>query len=54
MEELEQRWTPLPEYMKAQIMQGKSLVSVRESMESTLARHQLDKAIAVNTCQELA
>jgi hypothetical protein len=48
MEELEQRWTPLPEYMKAQIMQGKSLVSVREGMESTLARHQLDKATAVN------
>lgn len=48
MEELEQRWTPLPEYMKAQIMQGKSLVSVRESMESKLARHQLDKAIAVS------
>jgi subtilisin family serine protease len=49
LEELDQRWTPLPEYMKAQIMQGKNLVSVRESMESTLARHQLDKAIAVNT-----
>ncbi len=48
MEELEQRWTPLPEYMKAQIMQGKSMVSVRESMESTLAQHQLDKAMAVN------
>jgi len=48
MEELEQRWTPLPEYMKSQIMQGKSLVSVKESMESTLARHQLDKARAVN------
>jgi hypothetical protein len=48
MEELEQRWTPLPEYMKAQIMQGKSLVSVREGMESKLARHQLDKATAVN------
>jgi hypothetical protein len=48
MEKLEQRWTPLPKYMKAQIMQGKSLVSVRENMESKLARHQLDKAIAVN------
>lgn len=48
MDELDQRWTPLPEYMKAQIIQGKSMVSVRESMESTLARHQLDKSIAVS------
>lgn len=48
LEELDQRWTPLPEYMKAQIMQGKNLVSVRESIESTLARHKLDKAMAVN------
>lgn len=48
MDELEQRWTPLPEYMMAQVMQGKSMVSVRESMESTLARHQLDKSIAVS------
>jgi hypothetical protein len=48
LEELDQRWIPLPDYMRAQIMQGKNMVSVRESMESTLAWHQLDKATAVN------
>ena len=48
LEELEQRWTPLPEYMKAQILQGKNLVSAREHAEALLARHRLNQTRAVN------
>ena len=49
MDELNQRWTPLPDYMKAQILQGKNFISLREKIESKLARHLLDKAIAVSS-----
>ncbi|MDP2423042.1 MAG: T9SS type A sorting domain-containing protein, partial [Bacteroidales bacterium] len=48
MEKLDQRWIPLPGYMKAQILQGKSIVSAREQTESRLARFALEKARAVN------
>jgi hypothetical protein len=49
MNKLEERWTPLPEYMKEQILQGKNIVSVKEQTESKLAKFQLDKARAMNT-----
>ena len=38
MNKLDERWTPLPEYMKEQIMQGKNIVSVLEKTESKLGR----------------
>jgi hypothetical protein len=44
MEKLDERWTPLPEYMKAQILQGRSVVSIREETESRLAAFKLEKA----------
>jgi hypothetical protein len=49
MEELDQRWTPLPEYMKAQILQGKNMVSAREQTEALLARQKLNKTRAINS-----
>jgi len=47
MEKLDQRWMPLPDYMKAQILQGKNLVSVKEQAESRLAQYTLKKATAL-------
>ena len=46
---LDERWTPLPQYMKEQILQGKNIVSVKEKTESRLAKFKLDKARAMNT-----
>lgn len=46
--QLDERWEPLPEYMKAQIIQGRSIVSIREETESQLANFQLQKANAFN------
>jgi hypothetical protein len=48
MNKLDERWTPLPDYMKAQILQGKNIVSVREQTESKLAAYKIDKSIAFN------
>jgi hypothetical protein len=45
---LDERWTPLPEYMKEQILQGKNIVSVKEKTESKLAKFMLDKSRAMN------
>ncbi|MBC8487044.1 MAG: metallophosphoesterase [Bacteroidetes bacterium] len=44
MKKLDERWNPLPEYMKAQILQGRSIVSIREETESRLAAFKLKKA----------
>ena len=44
MQKLDERWTPLPEYMKAQILAGRSVVSIREETESRLAAFKLEKA----------
>ncbi len=44
MQKLDERWNPLPEYMKAQILQGRSIVSIREETESRLAAFKLEKA----------
>ncbi len=48
MEKLDRRWVPLPDYMKAQILQGKSIVSAKEQAESRLAHFKLEKARMVN------
>ena len=48
MNKLDERWDPLPEYMKAQILQGKSIYSIREELESELAGYRHKKALAVN------
>jgi len=44
MDKLDQRWDPLPDYMKAQILQGQSIVSIREETESRLAASIQDEA----------
>jgi hypothetical protein len=43
MEKLDERYTPLPEYMKAQILEIRSQVSMKEELESKLAKHRLEK-----------
>jgi hypothetical protein len=44
MNKLDERWNPLPDYMKAQILQGRSIVSIREETESRLAASIQDEA----------
>jgi hypothetical protein len=44
MSKLDERWDPLPEYMKAQILAGRSIVSIREETESRLAAFKLERA----------
>jgi hypothetical protein len=48
MDKLDERWNPLPEYMKAQILQGKSIVSIKEQLESELSAYKLQRAKAFN------
>lgn len=48
MDKLDERWDPLPEYMKAQILQGKSIVSIKEELESELAGYKQQRAKAFN------
>lgn len=48
MNKLDERWDPLPQYMKAQILQGKSIVSIKEQLESELAAYKQQKARAFN------
>ena len=48
MNKLNERWDPLPDYMKAQILQGKDIVSLKEELESQLAGYKLQKAKAFN------
>ncbi|MEZ5196323.1 MAG: T9SS type A sorting domain-containing protein [Bacteroidales bacterium] len=48
MAQLDERWDPLPEYMKAQVLQGKSIVSIKEELESELAGYKQQKAKAFN------
>jgi hypothetical protein len=43
MEKLDERYTPLPEYMKAQILASRSEVSMKEELESKLAKYRLQK-----------
>jgi len=48
LEQLDDRYDPMPDYMKAQILQGKSIVSIKEELESRLAAFNLKKAKALN------
>ncbi|MCD4736011.1 MAG: hypothetical protein K8R53_08210, partial [Bacteroidales bacterium] len=48
MDKLDERWIPLPQYMKAQILQGRSIVSIREETEAKLAAYKQRKAKALN------
>ncbi len=41
---LDERWNPLPDYMKGQILQGRSIVSIREETESRLSAFRLERA----------
>jgi len=49
MSKLDERWTPLPEYMKGQILAGRSVVSIREETESRLTAFKLEKAKYFNS-----
>jgi hypothetical protein len=46
LQQLTDRWEPLPDYMIAQILQGRSVVSLREETEAKLAAWQLKKSSA--------
>jgi len=48
MNKLDERYDPLPDYMKAQILQGRSILSIREETEADLARFKAKKARAFN------
>ncbi len=48
LEKVDSRFDPLPDYMKAQILAGRSLVSLKEEMESNLARYRLQKSRLIN------
>ncbi|MFU8844820.1 MAG: hypothetical protein ACNA7V_13535, partial [Bacteroidales bacterium] len=48
LNKLDDRWTPLPEYMIEQILQARNLISVKEKTESQLARFMLDKTRAMS------
>lgn len=43
---LDERLNPLPDYMKAQILQGRTLVSLKEETESNLTQWELKKEMA--------
>lgn len=45
---LNTRWDPMPDYMKAQILQGRSLVSLKEETESRLGAYKQSKLKAFN------
>jgi len=48
MTKLDERLNPLPDYMKAQILQGRTLVSLKEETESNLTLWKLKKEMAFN------
>lgn len=48
LEKVDSRFDPLPDYMKAQILAGRSLISLKEEMETNLARYHLQKARLIN------
>jgi hypothetical protein len=47
LDKLDERYDPLPAYMKAQILAGRSLTSLKEELESKLAKYRLNKARAM-------
>jgi len=48
MNKLDERYDPLPDYMKAQILQGRSIVSIREETESHISAYKMQKTRAIN------
>ena len=52
MEKIEGRTNPMPDYMKAQILQGGSLVSLFENLQSNLAFYEQQRKIAFNALVE--
>jgi len=48
MEKLDERFDPMPDYMKAQILEGRSLTSIKEELESQLAGYKLKKTRSFN------
>jgi hypothetical protein len=46
MEALDDRWTPMPDYMKADILQGTEIVSSKEESESALAFYESKRSKA--------
>ncbi|MCD4698167.1 MAG: metallophosphoesterase [Bacteroidales bacterium] len=45
---LDERFDPMPEYMKAQILAGRSIQTLKQELESKLAGYRLQKAKAMN------
>ena len=48
-DKLDERNDPMPEYMKAQILAGRSIRTLKQELEAQLAKHQRDKAKAMNS-----
>ena len=49
MDKLDERLDPMPEYMKAQILAGKSIQTLKQELEAQLAGYQMRKAKAMNS-----
>jgi len=49
LEKLDDRFDPMPDYMKAQILAGRSIQTLKQELESQLAGHQSRKAKAMNS-----
>ncbi len=48
MNKLDERFDPMPDYMKTQILQVRSIVSIREETESHLVAYKMKKTRAIN------
>jgi photosystem II stability/assembly factor-like uncharacterized protein len=48
LEKLDERYDPMPEYMKAQILAGRSIQNLKQELETQLAAYKLEKATALN------
>jgi hypothetical protein len=48
MNKLDERSNPLPEYMKAQILEGRDLMTMKQELEANLANQKLAKSRAIN------
>ena len=49
LNKLDERYDPLPDYMKAQILEGRSIQTLKQELESQLAGHKQKKAKAMNS-----
>jgi len=48
LEQLDERFEPMPDYMKAQILAGRSIQNLKQELEAQLAGYKLKKAKALN------